>query len=124
MKDIYHKHKFASCFTLIELLFVIAIIAILAAMLLPALQQARERGMATTCINNMKTLGTSIGQYSIDYKDWLPGYWCGGRGSSYQTSFYNSLQRAPGNSSQAGGLAVYLGVNKTGWIFSYLEDNG
>ena len=68
-------------------------------MLLPALQQARERGMATTCINNMKTLGTSIGQYSVDYKDWLPGYWCGGKGSSYQTSFYNSLQRAPGYSS-------------------------
>ena len=61
-------------FTLIELLVVIAIIAILAAMLMPALQKARERGKTSFCQSNMKNIGTASTIYSQMHDDWIvPG---------------------------------------------------
>jgi prepilin-type N-terminal cleavage/methylation domain-containing protein len=55
-------------FTLVELLVVIAIIGILMAMILPAVQQARETARRTTCLNNTRNLGIGLQQYIAKHK--------------------------------------------------------
>jgi prepilin-type N-terminal cleavage/methylation domain-containing protein/prepilin-type processing-associated H-X9-DG protein len=81
------KLRQCSGFTLIELLTVITIIGLLAGLLLPALNSARERGRRVACLSNMRQIGVAIAAYSSDYQNHTP---------TADNNFDQALTESPG----------------------------
>ncbi|MBI4028721.1 MAG: type II secretion system protein [Verrucomicrobia bacterium] len=115
---------FHNGFTLIELLVVVAIISILAALLMPALKNARESGRRVACLNNMKQLITAVHIYAGDYNGYLPD---GGVGTgTSHWSWMNALGGIGGcTKPHAFGLLVYYGyIPSAGPLFCLTELTG
>ena len=117
------REFFPVFFTLIELLVVIAIIAILAALLLPALNTARQRARTISCLSNLKQLNLTAVSYSSDYNGFIPPNYMLENGTGHFWSWYyvaNGYIRKPG----PGRPAIFLcpGSNTSG-SHGFIQDD-
>jgi prepilin-type N-terminal cleavage/methylation domain-containing protein/prepilin-type processing-associated H-X9-DG protein len=118
-------------FTLIELLVVIAIIALLMAIIVPALKNAKELASGSVCLGNQKNLALAWTNYSGDYDSYLVGgsnYYSGTRATPYRWVEYplmsdkhNPEQTAPATEAQYSLETRKNGI-RAGRLFPYTED--
>ncbi len=109
--------KVRSAFTLVELLVVIAIIGVLVALLLPAIQAARESARRTQCINNLKQLALSCANFESANRYFPPG---GPTGVDIQSQWGGSNMPSWWVSGSQQGATCY-GPNWALQLFSYIE---
>jgi len=101
-------------FTLIELLVVIAIIAVLMAILMPALNRAREQGKRAVCLNNTKTLVLGWMMYCEDYAGNMP--------KAQADIEQGWVLKPPGNMPVDAPVEIQIEALKGGLLFEYVKD--
>jgi prepilin-type N-terminal cleavage/methylation domain-containing protein/prepilin-type processing-associated H-X9-DG protein len=107
------RRQARSGFTLIELLVVIAIIGILAAMLLPALNKAREKGKRIVCASNLRQIGYAMRMYGDDYDGSFPTCYSASAGFAK-----SNCDACNGLSPTRGSMQFYQLLVKLGYVAS------
>lgn len=73
LNSILLNHRRIPAFTLLELMVVVAVMAILAGLLLPVISRSKDKGYRAVCINNLRQLNLAFELYRQDHEDWFPG---------------------------------------------------
>jgi general secretion pathway protein G len=89
METRYFRYRSKAAFTLIELLAVIAIIGILAAIIIPVTAKVRGSARNVECVSSLRNLGAGISLYAADHRDTLPVYWTPADNWIYKLSGFN-----------------------------------
>jgi len=105
-------------FTLIELLVVVAIIAVLVAILLPALGNAREAARQTVCLSNLKQQGLGVQFYLDENRNFFPPSLGPGTGSLYKPGWLNWAERV---NAYMKNPAIYRCPSETAAPFQYVD---
>ena len=111
---IFRAEQSRTSFTLIELLIVISIIAVLTAMLLPALRKARESAQGIACLNHFSSLGKAATFYSDDYSDYILSVYSapiGGASGQNKNKLYCPSAPVPIGSAGTYTASYTIGIN-------------
>ncbi len=113
-----------ACFTLIELLVVITIIAILAAILLPALQSAKESGRTATCKSNLRQLYTPMVCFASDFDSFLPPFIGCGKSAGHEDELFpldGYMDGSGASNFRWNQSAIYSGSTSSNCFWSYYD---
>jgi prepilin-type N-terminal cleavage/methylation domain-containing protein/prepilin-type processing-associated H-X9-DG protein len=109
-------------FTLVELLVVIGIIALLIAILMPALGRARQQAQRVQCLSNLRQIGMATIMYCTDNKGWFPRAAAGGE-PTFASVYDDFIYWQAGRDPNQGALVKYLGRTFNPNLFTCPSDH-